>query len=408
MPWTDPTIVKALTLWKGLFDDGIMQEGALGTQQYPDANNGFMSGKYAMVMMGGWYMQYSTVEGMTAAISGAGVADPSRSPSSPSPSPTSPAPATSGSLCGDADFGLAVNQKSKNIAAATTFATWLGTSTEGQQAVADILNDIPALVSAQPNWDTVKLVNPEARKPALEKLISDAGKSSEPRLATVVADLQTAIGVASTTVAAGEATPEEAAAAPAGHRFEDQVTPRTEPLTSTTTSKTGARRPSGSSAPGRRSRAERSAPRPSLDPARVRLRGRHPLLLHRRDRLPVDPRLGRHQPDSPSVGLQNYQDILVDPIFWQAIWHTVIFFVVTFTAQTAIGFVFAALLPSKVKLATVYKVIVFTPVVIAPATMAPVFRQMFAADGQLNWFLDHVGLGFLSSPGWPSRAPRCR
>lgn len=212
VPWTDPTIVKALTLWKGLFDDGIMQEGALGTQQYPDANNGFMSGKYAMVMMGSWYMQYSTVEGMTAAISGAGVADPKPFTQLPIAFPDIAGTGNVGSLYGDADFGLAVNQKSKNIAAATTFATWLGTSAEGQQAVADILNDIPALVSAQPNWDTVKLVNPEAQKPALEKLISDAGKSDEPRLATVVADLQTAIGVASTTVAAGEATPEEAAA----------------------------------------------------------------------------------------------------------------------------------------------------------------------------------------------------
>jgi raffinose/stachyose/melibiose transport system permease protein len=85
-------------------------------------------------------------------------------------------------------------------------------------------------------------------------------------------------------------------------------------------------------------------------------------------------------------------------VFWLALWHTVVFFVVTFTVQTAIGFVFAALLHSKIKLGALYKVIVFTPVVIAPATMAPVFRQMFAADGQLNWALQHVGLGFLAQP----------
>ncbi|GIH21738.1 ABC transporter substrate-binding protein [Acrocarpospora phusangensis] len=212
VPWTDPAIVQALTIWKKLFDDGIMQEGALGMQQYPDANNGFMSGKYAMVMMGTWYMQYSTIEGNTAAISGAGVADPKPFTQLPIPFPDVAGTGNVGALYGDADFGLAVNQKSKNIAAATTFATWLGTSAEGQQVVADVLNDIPALITTQPNWDTVKLVNPEVQRPALEKLISDSGKSTEPRLATVVADLQTAIGVASTTVAAGEATPEQAAA----------------------------------------------------------------------------------------------------------------------------------------------------------------------------------------------------
>jgi raffinose/stachyose/melibiose transport system permease protein len=103
-------------------------------------------------------------------------------------------------------------------------------------------------------------------------------------------------------------------------------------------------------------------------------------------------------PNPTSVGAANYDQILHDPVFWLALWHTVVFFVVTFTVQTAIGFVFAALLHSKIKLGALYKVIVFTPVVIAPATMAPVFRQMFAADGQLNWALQHVGLGFLAQP----------
>jgi ABC-type glycerol-3-phosphate transport system substrate-binding protein len=211
-PWTDPAIVKALTIWKRMFDDGIMQEGALGTQQYPDANNGFMSGKYAMVMMGTWYMQYSTEEGSTAAISGAGVADPKPFTQLAIAFPDVAGTGHVGALFGDADFGLAVSKRSKAINAATTFATWMGTSKEGQQAVADILNDIPALVGAQPNWDAVKLVDPATQRPALEKLIKDAGASSEPRLATVSADLQTAIGVASTTVAGGKATPEEAAA----------------------------------------------------------------------------------------------------------------------------------------------------------------------------------------------------
>ena len=103
-------------------------------------------------------------------------------------------------------------------------------------------------------------------------------------------------------------------------------------------------------------------------------------------------------PTPVSVGAQNYVDILHDPVFWRAIRNTVEFLVVTFAVQTALGFVFAALLHSRVKLGGLYKVLVFTPVVIAPAVMAPVFRQMFAADGQLNWALQHIGLGFLAQP----------
>jgi raffinose/stachyose/melibiose transport system permease protein len=46
----------------------------------------------------------------------------------------------------------------------------------------------------------------------------------------------------------------------------------------------------------------------------------------------------------------------------------------------------------------VYKVIVFVPVVLAPAIMAPVFRHMFAPDGELNSLLRDVGLGSLAQP----------
>ena len=93
------------------------------------------------------------------------------------------------------------------------------------------------------------------------------------------------------------------------------------------------------------------------------------------------------------MGAENYLRIAQDPIFWRTIQHTIVFFVVTFVVQTALGFIFAVLLHSKVKLAVVYKVIIFIPVVLAPAITAPVFRRIFAPDGQFNWLLEHVGYG---------------
>jgi ABC-type sugar transport system permease subunit len=103
-------------------------------------------------------------------------------------------------------------------------------------------------------------------------------------------------------------------------------------------------------------------------------------------------------PDPESVGLRNYVAIFQDPVFWKAVWHTVAFFIVTFAVQTVLGVFFAVIMHSKIKLGIVYKVIIFVPVVLAPAIMAPVFRQMFAANGQFNWVLDHLGLGFLAQP----------
>jgi raffinose/stachyose/melibiose transport system permease protein len=103
-------------------------------------------------------------------------------------------------------------------------------------------------------------------------------------------------------------------------------------------------------------------------------------------------------PGPEHVGTKNYTRIFQDPVFWDAVRHTVVFFVVTFVLQTLLGLAFAVLLHSRVRLAAFYKVIVFIPVVLAPAIMAPVFRHMFAPDGEFNGLLQHIGLGSLAQP----------
>ena len=71
---------------------------------------------------------------------------------------------------------------------------------------------LTAIVGIQPDWSTVTLVNGSVQQPNLQQLIKSTSTSTEPRLSTVSANLQQAIGVASTTVAAGSATPAQAAA----------------------------------------------------------------------------------------------------------------------------------------------------------------------------------------------------
>jgi ABC-type sugar transport system permease subunit len=103
-------------------------------------------------------------------------------------------------------------------------------------------------------------------------------------------------------------------------------------------------------------------------------------------------------PNPTHVGANNFVRIFQDPVFWKALGNTVVFFIATFVIQTILGMVFAVLLHSKVKFGVIYKIIIFVPVVLAPAIMAPVFRQIYSADGQFNWVLDHLGLGFLAQP----------
>jgi raffinose/stachyose/melibiose transport system substrate-binding protein len=207
--WDEPGIVKTLEIWKQLFDRGIMQEGAVGYQQYPDANNDFLTGKYAMVMMGTWYTQYSTEKAMTAALKAAGVSGAKPFPIVPIPFPN--VGGNPSEMFGDADYGLAVSTKAKDKAAAETFVTWMTTSQAGQQAVANQLNDIPALKGIEPNFDEIKFVDPAVQEAPVKELIAKVATIEQPRFALLSQDATDAFFAAATSVATGKATPEEAA-----------------------------------------------------------------------------------------------------------------------------------------------------------------------------------------------------
>lgn len=103
-------------------------------------------------------------------------------------------------------------------------------------------------------------------------------------------------------------------------------------------------------------------------------------------------------PNATPVGLANYAQLASDEVVLLTLQHTAIYIVITFVAEAVLGFAFAAMLHSRVKLRIVYKVLVFCPVIIAPAVMAPVFRKVFAADGDVNQLLELLGLGALAQP----------
>ncbi|SDS55798.1 ABC transporter substrate-binding protein [Microlunatus soli] len=208
--WTHPVIIRTLQTWKDLFDSGIMQPGAIGYQQYPDANNDFLSGKYAMVMMGTWYMINSTRTGMQSSLSAAGVADPQPFAMQPIPFPRVDGSHHPSALFGDADYGLSVNIRSEHRAAAKTFVRWMTTSEQGQHAVADSLLDLPSLRSIQPDFDKITMVD-DRQVPWIKSLVKQTSTVTEPRMSLVNQDVSTAMQASASAVATGQSTPQEAA-----------------------------------------------------------------------------------------------------------------------------------------------------------------------------------------------------
>src|SRR3954453_23473850 len=209
--WNDPGIVKTFDIWDQLFSRNIMQPGAVGYQQYPDANNDFLTGKYAMVQMGTWYTQYSTEKAMTAALKAAGVSGAKPFPIAPIQFPDVAQAGNTGEMFGDADSGLSISTKTKDKAAAETFVTWLTTSQVGQQAVADQLNDVPALKGIQPNFEQIKFVDAAVQEKPVKDLLAKVATVEQPRFALLNQDVQDAIFQAATSVPTGKSTPEEAA-----------------------------------------------------------------------------------------------------------------------------------------------------------------------------------------------------
>jgi ABC-type glycerol-3-phosphate transport system substrate-binding protein len=210
--WDDPAFVESLEILKQMQTDGIIPADVVGLTQYPDANNAFLSESAAMVQMGTWYAQYSRAESATGSMSAAGVTDPVPFTQLPIPFPDVAGEGNVPSIFGELDYGLAVNARSKNTAAATTFALWLTGTTEGGQVIANAIDLIPGLKGVEPQWDDLGLVNPDLQIPAIQDLYAQVAEIDEPRNAESTPAQLEALNSAAVSVLEGSVSPDEAVA----------------------------------------------------------------------------------------------------------------------------------------------------------------------------------------------------
>ena len=290
----------------------------------------------------------------------------------------------------DPDAGHAVNAKSKNRNAAITFALWMGGTKEGQQVVVNNMDSFATLNGVTPQFDKITLVNPTVQQPELEKVTKSLGAAKRPRSLRHVRPAEPGHhrrqpGVVNSDKSAADV------AADIQSRGRRQVRQPTNHGHATMSARTTddhhdnqRRAPSAATArrsPRRSSRLHRAA-RPALDPAGHDLLGRAALLLHLLHRLHLHARLGRR---GPAPGERRVGQLRPDGSRTRCSGGRSatpsMFFVATFVVQVALGIVFACLLHSKLYLKTLYKVLIFIPVVLATATVAPVFRQIYAPDG---------------------------
>jgi len=197
-PWTSPELVSAMKAWKGLFDDGIFQQGALGAHAYPTGAQLFAQGRVGMMALGSWWMQESKfppplsefVQNMDGfdffylpAVKDGGAASPP---------------------VGGIDIGYGLTKNGAKNPEAWTFLSELTNGVGLQEALND-LNDLPAFSGHEPKGDITDHV-----KEMSARFMADLPKAENQRFASPA--VSEALDNALAGVAAGSLEPEAALA----------------------------------------------------------------------------------------------------------------------------------------------------------------------------------------------------
>jgi putative chitobiose transport system permease protein len=105
------------------------------------------------------------------------------------------------------------------------------------------------------------------------------------------------------------------------------------------------------------------------------------------------------------VGLGNYRELVGDPVFTGAIWHSVLVMVGLLPFSVAVPLLLAVLVNRKLRGIQFFRAVYFLPVVLSMVAVAIAWRYVFDDDGAVNWLLRTSGLTdgpihFLLDPRW--------
>jgi raffinose/stachyose/melibiose transport system permease protein len=99
------------------------------------------------------------------------------------------------------------------------------------------------------------------------------------------------------------------------------------------------------------------------------------------------------------VGLENYKEFFTDPAIRSTYVHVLVLIVFYSLLPIAIGlFLAASLSRMRIRGLTVFRLLLFLPLIVADVVTAVAWSWIYAPDGPLNRFLSAVGLGHLARP----------
>lgn len=105
--------------------------------------------------------------------------------------------------------------------------------------------------------------------------------------------------------------------------------------------------------------------------------------------------------DASFAGLQNYVDILHNPIFYKVMLNTFIYLIVAVPILAVVPLFLAILINQKIRGITLYKILIYLPVIVSIVVAAIAFKWLYAEQGILNYILNvfHIdSIGWLTDP----------
>jgi raffinose/stachyose/melibiose transport system permease protein len=100
------------------------------------------------------------------------------------------------------------------------------------------------------------------------------------------------------------------------------------------------------------------------------------------------------------IGLKNYLELSKDPLFWQAIFHNLLFVVFYTVIPIMLGLLLSSILSQKwFKGMTVFRTLLFLPQILPMVLIGIIWRWLYSpVNGPINQVLKSMGLGAFAKP----------
>ncbi len=103
------------------------------------------------------------------------------------------------------------------------------------------------------------------------------------------------------------------------------------------------------------------------------------------------------------IGIDNYIKLLHNPIFYKVLWNTFIYLFVAVPILVIFPLFLAILINQKIRGVTIYKILIYLPVIVSIVVAAIAFKWLYADEGVLNYLVTLFGfnpIGWLTDPNF--------